>query len=29
VPPDAFTLTGGDEIAISIDGIGTLTNTVA
>lgn len=29
VPPDAFTLASGDEVAISIDGIGTLTNTVA
>ena len=29
VPPDDFTLASGDEIAISIDGIGTLTNTVA
>ncbi|HTV00013.1 MAG TPA: fumarylacetoacetate hydrolase family protein, partial [Luteitalea sp.] len=29
VPPDAFTLASGDEIAITIDGIGTLTNTVA
>ena len=29
VPPDAFTLAAGDEIAIGIDGIGTLTNTVA
>lgn len=28
VPPDAFTLASGDEVAISIDGIGTLTNTV-
>lgn len=29
VPPDAFTLASGDEVAIAIDGIGTLTNTVA
>jgi 2-dehydro-3-deoxy-D-arabinonate dehydratase len=28
VPPDAFTLTSGDEIRISIDGIGTLANRV-
>ncbi len=28
VPPDAFTLASGDEIAIAIDGIGTLTNRV-
>ena len=28
VPPDAFTLHSGDEIRISIDGIGTLVNTV-
>jgi 2-dehydro-3-deoxy-D-arabinonate dehydratase len=28
VPPDNFTLNAGDEIRISIDGIGTLTNTV-
>jgi 2-dehydro-3-deoxy-D-arabinonate dehydratase len=28
VPPDAFTLASGDEVAIAIDGIGTLTNTV-
>src|ERR1041385_3204267 len=28
VPPDAFTLSNGDEIRITIDGIGTLTNTV-
>jgi 2-dehydro-3-deoxy-D-arabinonate dehydratase len=28
VPPDAFTLNNGDEIRITIDGIGTLTNTV-
>ncbi len=28
VPPDDFTLNAGDEIRISIDGIGTLTNTV-
>jgi 2-dehydro-3-deoxy-D-arabinonate dehydratase len=28
VPPDDFTLQHGDEIAISIDGIGTLLNTV-
>jgi 2-dehydro-3-deoxy-D-arabinonate dehydratase len=29
VPPDAFTLASGDQIAIAIAGIGTLTNTVA
>ena len=29
VPPDSFTLHGGDEIRISIDGIGTLVNEVA
>ncbi|MCB0570745.1 MAG: fumarylacetoacetate hydrolase family protein [Phaeodactylibacter sp.] len=29
VPPDSFTLARGDEIRISIDGIGTLINTVA
>ena len=29
VPPDEFTLASGDEIAIAIDGIGTLTNSVA
>jgi len=29
VPPHSFTLASGDEIAISIDGIGTLTNPVA
>ena len=29
VPPDAFTLASGDEIAITIEPIGTLTNTVA
>lgn len=28
VPPDEFSLAGGDEIAIAIDGIGTLVNTV-
>ena len=28
VPPDEFTLASGDEVAISIDGIGTLTNRV-
>lgn len=28
VPPDSFTLNRGDEIRISIDGIGTLTNVV-
>ena len=28
VPDDGFTLTSGDEISITIDGIGTLTNTV-
>ena len=29
VPPDSFTLQHGDEILMTIDGIGTLTNTVA
>lgn len=29
VPPNEFTLAAGDEIRITIDGIGTLTNTVA
>ncbi|MVM38138.1 2-hydroxyhepta-2,4-diene-1,7-dioate isomerase [Spirosoma sp. HMF3257] len=29
VPPDDFTLRAGDEISISIEGIGTLTNVVA
>jgi 2-dehydro-3-deoxy-D-arabinonate dehydratase len=29
VPPDEFTLASDDEISITIDGIGTLTNTVA
>jgi 2-dehydro-3-deoxy-D-arabinonate dehydratase len=29
IPPDAFTLQSGDEIRISIDGIGTLANRVA
>lgn len=29
VPPDDFTLAHGDEIRVSIDGIGTLVNTVA
>jgi 2-dehydro-3-deoxy-D-arabinonate dehydratase len=29
VPPDHFTLATGDEVQISIDGIGTLSNTVA
>jgi 2-dehydro-3-deoxy-D-arabinonate dehydratase len=29
VPPDKFSLRGGDEIRISIEGIGTLVNTVA
>ncbi len=29
VPPDSFTLASGDEIRITIDQIGTLTNTVA
>jgi 2-dehydro-3-deoxy-D-arabinonate dehydratase len=29
VPPDAFTLASGDEIAITIEPIGTLMNTVA
>jgi len=28
VPPDNFTLAAGDEIRISIDGIGTLVNFV-
>ena len=28
VPPDDFTLRSGDDIAITIDGIGTLRNTV-
>ena len=28
VPPDSFTLHSGDEIQITIDGIGTLKNTV-
>jgi 2-dehydro-3-deoxy-D-arabinonate dehydratase len=28
VPPDSFTLQNGDEISITIDGIGTLTNSV-
>lgn len=28
VPPDEFSLAAGDEVQISIDGIGTLTNTV-
>jgi fumarylacetoacetate (FAA) hydrolase family protein len=28
VPPDSFTLAAGDCIEISIDGIGTLANTV-
>ena len=28
VPPDHFTLVVGDQIKISIDGIGTLVNTV-
>lgn len=28
VPPDDFTLQGGEEVSISIDGIGTLTNPV-
>jgi 2-dehydro-3-deoxy-D-arabinonate dehydratase len=28
VPPDSFTLHSGDEIQITIDGIGTLNNTV-
>ena len=28
VPPDDFTLQSGDEIAITIDGIGTLQNIV-
>jgi 2-dehydro-3-deoxy-D-arabinonate dehydratase len=28
VPPDAFTLQSGDEIAITIEGIGTLRNSV-
>ena len=29
VPPDSFTLRRGDEISITIDGIGTLRNVVA
>jgi 2-dehydro-3-deoxy-D-arabinonate dehydratase len=29
VPPDEFTLVAGDEMRISIDGVGTLVNTVA
>jgi 2-dehydro-3-deoxy-D-arabinonate dehydratase len=29
VPPDSFTLLAGDEISVTIDAIGTLTNTVA
>lgn len=29
VPPDAFTLASGDDVRITIDGIGTLTNRVA
>src|SRR5262249_31319793 len=29
VPPDAFTLASGDEVAITIEGIGTLRNVVA
>jgi len=29
VPPDEFTLVGGDEVRITIDGIGTLANRVA
>jgi 2-dehydro-3-deoxy-D-arabinonate dehydratase len=29
VPPDDFTLLSGDEVAITIDGIGTLVNKVA
>jgi 2-dehydro-3-deoxy-D-arabinonate dehydratase len=29
VPPDAFTLAAGDEVAIAIDGLGELVNTVA
>ena len=28
VPPDEFTLRAGDVVAITIDGIGTLTNPV-
>jgi 2-dehydro-3-deoxy-D-arabinonate dehydratase len=28
VPPDSFTLNNGDEIQITIDGIGTLKNMV-
>jgi 2-dehydro-3-deoxy-D-arabinonate dehydratase len=28
VPPDDFTLQGGDEVRITIDGIGTLVNFV-
>jgi len=29
VPPDSFTLRAGDEVSITIDGIGTLTNVVS
>jgi 2-dehydro-3-deoxy-D-arabinonate dehydratase len=29
VPPDSFTLASGDEIHITIAGLGTLTNTIA
>ena len=29
VPPDEFTLQAGDDIAITIDGVGTLQNVVA
>ncbi len=29
IPPDAFTLAAGDEVEITVDGIGTLSNTVA
>ena len=29
VPPDAFSLAPGDEVRISIDELGTLTNTIA
>jgi 2-dehydro-3-deoxy-D-arabinonate dehydratase len=29
VPPDGFTLEHGDEIRITIEPVGTLTNTVA
>jgi len=29
IPPDTFTLTSGDEVSITLTGVGTLTNTVA